>query len=242
MRSHRSIREWSSGTDASDLDRETVVRIYLPEHRRGPVNASSCRSSSIGRAPSCHGGGNGIETRLWRQALVVKRMITGDYGSPVPGSKSWPGCQLVVAQMDKSAALRRQRPLVRVQSTRPRRHSSVERVQPRYGSRSPDRLRGGGSGILFGVRLAPWRDWDVQRSPTPEDARSNRAGGAVGGSETFLPACIWRVHQEERCWLAKRWPRATSPAFDPLPLRPGRYASLAGAPCCRRSSNSPPDV
>ena len=70
----------------SALDRETVVRTHLPEHRRGPVNASSCRSSSIGRAPSCHGGGNGIETRLWRQALVVKRMITGDYESPVPGS------------------------------------------------------------------------------------------------------------------------------------------------------------
>ena len=70
----------------SALDRETVVRIHLPEHRRGPVNASSCRSSSIGRAPPRQGGGNGIETRLWRQALVVKRMITGDYGSPVPGS------------------------------------------------------------------------------------------------------------------------------------------------------------
>jgi hypothetical protein len=52
----------------SALDRETVVR------------------SSIGRAPSCHGGGSGIETRLWRQTLVVKRMITGDYESPVPGS------------------------------------------------------------------------------------------------------------------------------------------------------------
>ena len=70
----------------SALDRETVVRTHLPEHRRGPVNTSSCRSSSIGRAPSCHGGGNGIETRLWRQTLVVKRMITGDYESPVPGS------------------------------------------------------------------------------------------------------------------------------------------------------------
>ena len=70
----------------SALDRETVVRIHLPEHRRGPVNASSCRSSSIGRAPPRQGGGNGIETRLWRQALVVKRMITGDYESPVPGS------------------------------------------------------------------------------------------------------------------------------------------------------------
>jgi hypothetical protein len=70
----------------SALDRETVVRIHLPEHRRGSVNASSCRSSSIGRAPPRQGGGNGIETRLWRQALVVKRMITGDYESPVPGS------------------------------------------------------------------------------------------------------------------------------------------------------------
>ena len=58
----------------------------FPSTGRGPVNASSCRSSSIGRAPPCQGGGNGIETRLWRQALVVKRMITGDYGSPVPGS------------------------------------------------------------------------------------------------------------------------------------------------------------
>ena len=36
----------------------------------------------------------------------------------------------------------------------------------------------------------------------------------------------WRVDREERCSLAKRWPRATSPAFDPLPLRPGRYASF----------------
>jgi hypothetical protein len=70
----------------SALDRETVVRIHLPEHRGGPVKASSCRSSSIGRAPPRQGGGNGIETRLWRQALVVKRMITGDYESPVPGS------------------------------------------------------------------------------------------------------------------------------------------------------------
>jgi hypothetical protein len=56
------------------------------EARSMPHRAASCRSSSIGRAPSCHGGGNGIETRLWRQALVVKRMIIGDYESPVPGS------------------------------------------------------------------------------------------------------------------------------------------------------------
>src|ERR1700722_4791043 len=70
----------------SALDRETVVRIHLPEHRRGPVNTSASRSSSIGRAPPPQGGGNGIETRLWRQTLVVKRMITGDYESPVPGS------------------------------------------------------------------------------------------------------------------------------------------------------------
>src|ERR1700735_3522534 len=78
----------------SALDRETVVRIHLPEHRRGPVNTSSCRSSSIGRAPSCHGGGNGIETRLWRQTLVVKRMITGDYESPVPGSSPGRGAKI----------------------------------------------------------------------------------------------------------------------------------------------------
>ena len=58
----------------------------FPSTGGAPGHASSCRSSSIGRAPSCHGGGNGIETRLWRQALVVKRMITGDYESPVPGS------------------------------------------------------------------------------------------------------------------------------------------------------------
>src|ERR1700722_10706597 len=89
----------------SALDRETVVRIHLPEHRRGPVDASSCRSSSIGRAPPRQGGGNGIETRLWRQALVVKRTITGDYESPVPGSNPGRGAQLVVAQTDKSAAL-----------------------------------------------------------------------------------------------------------------------------------------
>jgi hypothetical protein len=114
----------------SALDRETVVRIRRLEHRRGPVNASSCRSSSIGRAPSCQGGGNGIETRLWRQALVVKQMITGRLRISSSGFESWPGCQLVVAQMDKSAALRRQRPLVRVQSTRPRRRSSVGKAQP----------------------------------------------------------------------------------------------------------------
>ena len=80
---HSGVVQWHR---RSALDRETVVRTHLPEHRRGPVIASSCRSSSIGRAPSCHGGGSGIETRLWRQTLVVKRTITGDYESPVPGS------------------------------------------------------------------------------------------------------------------------------------------------------------
>ena len=50
----------------------------------------------------------------------------------------------------------------------------------------------------------------------------------------------WRVDREERCSLAKRWPRATSPAFDPLPLRPGRYASLAGAPCFENSDTALP--
>ena len=44
----------------------------------------------------------------------------------------------------------------------------------------------------------------------------------------------WRVDREERCSLAKRWPRATSPAFDPLPLRLGRYASLAGGTLFRK--------
>jgi hypothetical protein len=128
---HSGVVQWHGH---SALNRETVVRTHLPEHRRGPVNASSCRSSSIGRAPSCHGGGNGIETRLWRQTLVVKRTITGDYESPVPGSSPGRGAiHLVVAQTDKSAAVRGQRPLVRVQSTRPRRHSSVGRAQPRYG-------------------------------------------------------------------------------------------------------------
>lgn len=61
-----------------------------PEPR---ANAPSGRSSSIGRAPPRHGGGNASETRLWRQTLVVKRMITGDYESPVPGSSPGRGAR-----------------------------------------------------------------------------------------------------------------------------------------------------
>ena len=94
----------------------------------------------------------------------------------------------------------------------------------------PGSAPGGGSWTdVSSVGIAPVARLDAQRPPKPEDARSNRAGGAVGrGSPT---RCIWRVDREERCSLAKRRPRATSPAFDPLSLRPGRYASLAGAPC-----------
>ena len=83
---HRSIREWSSGTDARLWTERRWFESIFPSTGEAPENASSGRSSSIGRAPPRQGGGNGIETRLWRKTLVVKRMITGDYESPVPGS------------------------------------------------------------------------------------------------------------------------------------------------------------
>ena len=59
---HRMLSGVVQRYGRSALDRETVVRSHLPEHRRGPVSASACRSSSIGRASPCHGGGSGIET------------------------------------------------------------------------------------------------------------------------------------------------------------------------------------
>ena len=49
-----------------------------------PLEQWSC--SSIGRARPCQGRGSGIETRQDRHAFVVKRMITGVYGTPVAGS------------------------------------------------------------------------------------------------------------------------------------------------------------
>ena len=149
------------------------------------------------------------------------------------GFESWPGCHLVVAQWNKSAALRRQRPLVRVQSTRPRRHSSWEERSPGT-AEVPGSAPGGGSRDrpVTVPHLPQWR-LDAQRPPKPEDARSNRAGGTVGGA--FDPSRrIWRVDRVGRCSLAKRRPRATSPAFDPLPLRLGRYASLAGGTLFRK--------
>ncbi len=56
-----------------------------------------------------------------------------------------------------------------------------------------------------------------------------------------MPAvCIGGVDREERCSLAKRRPGTTSPEFDPLPLRPGRYASLAGGTCFENSDMALP--
>lgn len=114
----------------------------------GPRDGGSNPSS---RAPERPGQCLIVPQKLNRESAVLSRRRQRDRNRlwrPSPGGEtddhrrlrisssgfeSWPGCHLVVAQTDKSAALRRQRPLVRVQSTRPRRHSSVGRAQPRYG-------------------------------------------------------------------------------------------------------------
>jgi hypothetical protein len=81
-----------------------------------------------------------------------------------------------------------------------------------------------------------------ERSPGTAEVPGSAPGGGSGPTPVLVEpvrllsageadAMNWRVDREERCSLAKRWPRAASPAFDPLPLRLGRYASLAGAPC-----------
>ncbi len=43
--------------------------------------------------------------------------------------------------------------------------------------------------------------------------------------------CVGGLTEREGARLLSDGRGQTSPAFDPLPLRPGRYASLAGAPC-----------
>ena len=80
--------------------------------------------------------------------------------------------------------------------------------------------------------MPPWRDW--RRNGLLHRRMLVRIEPAAVGRRHIRADLHWRVDREERCSLAKRWPRATSPAFDPLPLRPGRYASLAGGTLFRK--------
>ncbi len=89
------------------------------------------------------------------------------------------------------------------------------------------------------VPLPPWRDW-TRNGLLHRRMLVRIEPGALSDEGRSCRLLHWRVDREERCSLAKRWPRATSPAFDPLPLRPGRYASLAGAPCFENSDTALP--
>ena len=126
------IREWSSGRDA---------RLWTERRWFDPIFPSTGEARST--PPHAAVAQSGERRLVTAEAAGSKPPVAPDPGGETDdhgrlrisssGFESWPGCHLVVAQWDKSAALRRQRSLVRVQSTRPRRHSSVGRAQPWYG-------------------------------------------------------------------------------------------------------------
>ena len=93
------------------------------------------------------------------------------------GFESWPGCHLVVAQSER--ALPSEGRGHWFESSR-RGHAAIAQWEERSlgTAEVPGSAPGGGSWADCRSCLAPVARLDAQRPPKPEDARSNRAGGA----------------------------------------------------------------